>query len=316
MDSFLFSVNATLPLFLIMSLGYFLKRLHLTTPEFLRVADKLVFKVTLPVMLFLEIAKMDISQDFDWLFCLFCAGVTTVMFLGTWGLSTLFLKDKSQVGSFAMCSVRCSAAILGAGLAANIYGEVGLVPLMIVAAVPLFNVYSVIILTVSGERAAGAFGWALFKKVLRGIVTNPIILGIVAGLPFALFSIPLPELLTKTANSVGSLTTPLALLVIGAGFDFKVAATRLRPAVIASVIKLVLLPAVFLPLAVWLGFRDTALIAIFIMLAAPTTVSCYIMAGSMKNDAVLAANTVMLTTLFSSVTLTAWLTLLRALGWV
>lgn len=316
MDSFLFSVNATLPLFLIIALGYFLKRLHLTTPEFVRVADKLVFKVTLPVMLFLEIAGMDFSQGFDWKFCIFCAGVTTVMFLGTWGLSALFLKDTSQVGSFAMCSVRCSAAILGAGLAVNIYGDVGLVPLMIVAAVPLFNVYSVIILTVSGERAAGAFGAELLKKVLRGIVTNPIILGIVAGLPFALLRIPLPELLTKTADSVGSLTTPLALLVIGASFDFKVAATRLRPAVIASVIKLVLLPAVFLPLAVWLGFRDTALVAIFIMLAAPTTVSCYIMAGSMKNDAVLAANVVMLTTLFSSVTLTLWLTLMRALGWV
>ena len=314
MDSFLFSLNATLPLFLIIALGYFLKRLHLTTPEFVRVADKLVFKVALPVMLFLEIARMDFSQGFDWKFCAFCAGVTTVMFLVTWGLSALFLRDKSQVGSFAMCSVRCSAAILGAGLAVNIYGDVGLVPLMIVSAIPLFNVYSVIILTVSGERSEGVSGGALLKKVLRGIVTNPITLGIVAGLPFALFSLPLPELVVKTADSVGSLTTPLALLVIGAGFDFKVAATRLKTSVIASVIKLVLLPAVFLPLAVWLGFRDTALIAIFIMLAGPTTVSCYIMAGSMKNDTVLAANTVMLTTLFSSVTLTAWLTLLRALG--
>lgn len=316
MDSFLFSLNATLPLFLIIALGYFLKRLHLTTPEFVRVADKLVFKVTLPVMLFLEIAGMDFSQGFDWKFCVFCAGVTTVMFLGTWGLSALFLKDKSQVGSFAMCSVRCSAAILGAGLATNIYGDVGLVPLMIVAAIPLFNVYSVIMLTVSGEHATGSTGGALVKKVLRGVVTNPIILGILAGLPFALFSIPLPTFIIKTADGIGSLTTPLALLVIGAGFDFNVAVTRLKLSVVASVIKLVLLPAVFLPLAVWMGFRDTALIAIFIMLAGPTTVSCYIMAGSMKNDAVLAANTVMLTTLFSSVTLTAWLTLMRALGWV
>ena len=151
MADFIFSLNATLPIFLIMVLGWFLMRIGLFTKEFNKVADKYVFKVALPVLLFKDIATADIRSDFNLAFVLFCMITTTIMFLAIWGLSYIFIKDKTQVGAFTQASARGSAAVLGIAFINNIYGNSGMAPLMIVSAVPLYNILSVIILTFSSD---------------------------------------------------------------------------------------------------------------------------------------------------------------------
>lgn len=155
MADFIFSLNATLPIFLIMVLGWFLMRIGLFTKEFNKVADKYVFKVALPVLLFKDIATADIRSDFNLTFVLFCMITTTIMFLAIWGLSYIFIKDKTQVGAFAQASARGSAAVLGIAFINNIYGNSGMAPLMIVSAVPLYNILSVIILTFSADMGKG-----------------------------------------------------------------------------------------------------------------------------------------------------------------
>ena len=154
MDSFIFSLNATMPVFLVIVLGYILKQIGLFTDEFCRVGNKYVFLVALPVLLFRDIAQTNLYEDFKLSFVLYCAGVTTLVFLGVWFLAAHILKDKSLVGAFAQASVRSSAAILGIAFVENMYGNAGLAPLMIVSAVPLFNIYSVIILTFSANGGA------------------------------------------------------------------------------------------------------------------------------------------------------------------
>lgn len=151
MADFIFSLNATLPIFLIMVLGWFLMRIGLFNKEFNKVADKYVFKVALPVLLFKDIATADIRSDFNLTFVLFCMVTTTIMFLAIWRLSYIFIKDKTQVGAFAQASARGSAAVLGIAFINNIYGNSGMAPLMIVSAVPLYNILSVIILTFSSS---------------------------------------------------------------------------------------------------------------------------------------------------------------------
>ena len=156
MADFIFSLNATLPIFLIMVLGWFLMRIGLFTKEFNKVADKYVFKVALPVLLFKDIATADIRSDFNLAFVLFCMITTTIMFLAIWGLSYIFIKDKTQVGAFTQASARGSAAVLGIAFINNIYGNSGMAPLMIVSAVPLYNILSVIILTFSADMGKEA----------------------------------------------------------------------------------------------------------------------------------------------------------------
>ena len=151
MQSFVFALNATIPVFLVIALGWFLNRIGLFNPGFTKAADQYVFKCALPVSLFLSISGMDLYTDFHPAFCLFCFAVTTVIFGGVWLFSRLVLKDKGMIGAFTHAASRSSAAILGIAFAVNIYGDSGMIPMMIVSAVPFFNIYSVLILTFSPQ---------------------------------------------------------------------------------------------------------------------------------------------------------------------
>ena len=312
MENFLFSLNVTLPIFIIIVVGGFLQRIGLLNEGFTSVADKFVFKVALPVQLFRDIAGMDIRSDFSGKFVLFCMAATTCMFAATWLLGQLFLKDKSMVGAFAQAAARGSAAILGIAFVENIYGSSGMTPMMIVAAVPLFNIYSVIILTVTS--AQGKFDGALVKKLLKGVITNPIILGIAAGMVWSLAGLPMPVILSKSVNYIATTATPLALLVLGATFKGKEALKKIGPTLAAAFLKLVAIPAAIFPFAIHMGFRGSELVAIMIMLASPTTVTCYIMAKNMGGDDTLSASVVMTATLLSSVTLTLWVFVMKSFG--
>ena len=313
LDHFLYSLNATLPVFALMVLGWVLKRARFLNDEFIRVANRLVFNVALPCMLFLDIAGMDPSQLLDGRFVAYGFVVTLLSILGIWALTRLFLKDRTQVGAFVQGAYRSSAAILGAALITNIYGDAGYAPLMILASVPLYNVFAVLILVLEAGGGAKLDG-ARVKRAALNVCKNPIILGILAGMPFALLGIPIPAMASKCASMLGSLATPLALLAIGAGFVWGDALQKAGPTVAASAIKLVVLPALFLPVAVRLGFRNEQLMAILIMLGSPSTPSGYIMAKQMGNDGVLANGIVVLTTLLAAVTITGWIFLLRTLG--
>lgn len=312
MSAFLFSLNATMPVFLVMVVGYVLRRIGMLNEEFCAVANRYVFKVALPLLLFRDIAQTNLRSDFQPAFVIYCMVVTTVMFLGVWALAAVWIREKDLVGAFSQAAVRSSAAVLGIAFVENIYGDAGLTPMMIVAAVPLFNIYSVIILTFSAKHRVKGSG--AIRAACSNVLRNPIILGILAGVPFSLFGISIPTIPMKTVTSIAATATPIALLVVGAGFEGRSALSRFRLTTVAAGIKLIALPALFLPIAIACGFHGAEMIAILIMVGSPTTVSCYIMAKNMDNDGELTSSIVVLTTLLSSVTLTGWIFLLRTMG--
>lgn len=342
MDSFIYSLNSTVPIFLVMILGWLIKQWGVIDEAFINKANKYVFHVALPFLLFKDIAEADMRSGFDIRFVLYCMLVTAVCFAGIWLVSEKFIKKDEMIGSFVQGSFRSSAAILGVAFIQNMYDSSGMAPLMIVSAVPLYNIFSVIVLTFkahpqkeTGREPAdrkdsladgqlqnirqgvkGDTRKEQIKKACLNILKNPIIIGIVLGLPFSIAGVTFPPIVEKTISSVAQTATPIALIVIGAGFEGRRAIQKLGPTVVASFIKLVGLAALFLPVAVVMGFRNQELMAILIMLASPTTVSSYIMAKSMDNDDVLASSIVVLTTLVSSVTLTGWIFLLRMLGYI
>lgn len=312
MEDLIFSLNATLPVFLLMVAGGVLGRLGFLPKAFCQAADKLTFTVTLPVMLFLDMSEVDIRRDFEPRFVLFCAGATLAGILATWALARVLMRDKAIVGEFVQASYRSSAAILGVAFIQNIYGEAGMAPLMILGSVPLFNIFAVLILMIESlRRQAPRPG-----QLVRGVVTNPILLGIVAGTVFSLLPVQMPAIAEKTLTSLSSLTTPLALLSIGASFKGASAIRRAGPTLAAAFIKTVGLSLVFIPCAVALGFRQQELVALLIMLGSPTTPSAYVMARNMGHEGVLTASAVALTTLLSALTLTGWIFVLRSGGWL
>jgi hypothetical protein len=279
---------------------------------FVKCANKFNFKVTLPVLLFTDLSATDIIGDFDITYVLFCAVTTTVVFCALWAAARLFLKDKTLVGEFVQAGYRSSAAILGVAFIQNIYGDSGMAPVMIIGCVPLFNIFAVLVLTFEGEKSAD--GAEHIKKSIVNIVKNPIIISIALGVAASLIKLDLPEIIDKTLSSFAKMASPLALVTIGAGFEGKKAIAKIKPTIAASLVKLIVLPAVFLPLAVKFGFRDQALVALIIMLGSPSTPSSYIMAKNMGHEGVLTSSVVVMTTLLSSVTLTFWIFIARSFG--
>ena len=316
MENFIYSINVTMPIFLVMVIGYILKQIGMLNDNFVTVANKFNFKVTLPFMLFKDIAGVDIKAVFDIKYVLFCAIVSTICFWVVWGTAKLLVRDKTIRGAFVQSSFRGSAAVMGLAFIQNIYGSSAMGPLMIVSAVPLYNIFSVIVLTFEANDSTGIDKKAKIRQAGINICKNPIILSILAGLIVGLLEIQFPTLVNKTVSNVAQMATPLALITIGAGFEGRKALAKIAPTMAASMIKLVLQPLVFLPVAAWMGFSGEKMIAILIMLASPTTPSCYIMAKSMNNDEVLTASVIVTTTLMAAFTLTGLIFLLKTLGYI
>ena len=311
-ENLIFSLNATVPIFLMMVLGYVLHEIGWMDDEFASKMNRFVFRVPLPVLLFGDLAAVDFDRVWNMKFVSFCFGVTVISIAVSAGISFLW-KDRSIQGEFIQASYRSSAAILGIAFIQNIYGTAGMAPLMIIGSVPLYNVMAVLVLSLfkPGQRGLDR---DVMKTTLWGIVTNPIILGIAAGLLWSALRLPMPQIMGKMISSVGGVTTPMGLMAMGAVFDLRRAFAKVKPAVTAAFIKLIGFCAVFLPAAVRLGFREEELVAILVMLGSATTVTCFVMAKNMGHEGVLSSSVVMLTTLFSAFTLTGWLYLLRSMG--
>ena len=312
MENLIFSLNATIPIFLMMVLGVFFRKTGLLKENMINGLNQFVFKATLPVLLFGDLAKQDFAQAWNGKFVAFCFVVTLVS-ISLVALMSMALKDKSQRGEFIQGAYRSSAAILGIAFITNIYGNSGMAPLMIIGSVPLYNIMAGVVLSFTKPGQNG-MSPELIKKTLKGIATNPIILGILAGVLWSVLRLPMPTILTKTVSSLGGLTTPLGLMAMGAAFNWSEAKSGMGPAFAASFMKLIGLCTLFLPVAVLLGFREAELIAILVMLGSSTTVSSYVMARNMGHSGVLSSSIVAITTLGSAFSLTFWLYVLKTLA--
>ncbi|MHC1693762.1 MAG: AEC family transporter [Eubacteriales bacterium] len=315
LDSLIYSLNAVAPLIITVALGYFIKRTGLLSEAFWNGADKLVFNVALPTYLFIECSSSDFSVLFDLKYILFClAGILTV-FAGGCLIVPSIIKDKAKRGAFIQGIYRSNFAILGIPIAGALFGEDGvkLAAMMLVFAIPAYNVLAIIILSINrpgdGSGKAPSAG-----KIALGILKNPLIWGIILAVPFALTSATLPAFLDKSVTYVGNISTPLALLCLGAGFRFEDLKGRAGIALIAAGIKVMLIPTIACTIGVLLGFRGQQLGLIFILFGAPTAVSSFIMAKNMDSDYKLAGQIVLATTILSGFTIFVGSFVLRLLS--
>lgn len=314
MENLIFSLNATIPIFLMMLLGMLFRKLGWMDEVFAAKMNKFVFLVPLPVLLFEQLATVDFSEVWDIKFIIFCFVVTAISITISTLISLLW-KDRSIKGEFIQATYRSSAALLGIAFIQNIYGTAGMAPLMIIGSVPLYNIMAVVVLSVF-KPGNNSFDKALVKKTLKGIATNPIIIGIVAGFVWSALKLSMPSILHKTVSSIGATATPMGLMSMGATFEFRKATSKMKPTIVAVFMKLVGFCAVFLPVAAVLGFRNEELIAILVMLGSATTVSSFVMARNMGHEGTLSSGVIMMTTLLSAFTLTMWLDVLRSFGLV
>ncbi|MEH6649098.1 MAG: AEC family transporter [Motiliproteus sp.] len=309
-DTLAFSFSITGPIFVVLALGVILNRQGMINDNFVETGSKLVFNITLPLLLFINIIKTDLDQAAN----LPLIGVGLVGTVLAYLLLELTAKHRvqpaSDCGVVVQGGFRSNMGIIGLAYCANAYGNEGLVTASLYLALVtiLFNVLSIITLNRSLQRDTGLSG------TLLGIVRNPLILGILLALPVAWANIELPQVFIRTGEYFAHMTLPLALLCTGASLDFSALRHNMSNALIAALFKLGLVPLMITVGGIWVGFRGMELGVLLLMASAPTSAASYVMVRSMGGNTALAANIIVITTLGSLLTTSISVTLLKGLG--
>jgi len=313
LSDFIFSFNAVIPIFLVMGIGFAVRKLNIINESTTRQMNALVFRIALPVMLFNTVHGSDYSQLIDRKFILFLVISIISFFFICWIIAAKSIKDNKIKGTFIQGSFRGNYVILGVALSTEVLGFTPAIAVTgVVLVVLLFNILSVIILTIYGEQKIESKN--VIMTIIKSIVTNPLIIGILAGVALTLLNIEIIPLLNTPINMVSSLATPLALLVIGASIDFSKIKSRLKLTFFASALKLIIKPAIFVPLAIWAGISPEGIVVLFVLYAAPTAIVSYVMASNMGTDEHLASSIVIFSSLASILTYTIGVFILRVVG--
>ena len=312
MENLILSFNVVLPLFLSIALGYALRCMHMLDETTQKSLNKLVFKVFLPIYVFNNIYTTNIAVAFQ-------PGLVALTMFGVLAIFAFLMafiprieKENAKRGVMVQAIFRSNFVLFGLPVAVSLCGEanVGPTSLLIGFVVPVFNVLAVVCL----ETFRG--GKADFRKILKGIATNPLIIASVLGIAMNLSGVPLPSGVRKSITDLGRVATPLALVALGSGFQFRRIRGYVRQLIICISGKLVICPLVMVAIAALLGFRGDMLVPVLVLFASPVATSSYTMAEQMEGDGTLAASLVVLTTALSILTMFLFIFGLKQLGLV
>ncbi|MBN8442178.1 MAG: AEC family transporter [Thauera sp.] len=304
-----FSFSVTGPIFVILALGVGLRRRGMLSDGFVDSGSKLVFTIALPSLLFISIARTRIADAANLSLIAFGAAATLVSFLFLEWLARRTVEPPQDRGVVVQGAFRSNMGVIGLAYCVNAYGEAGLVAssLYLGLITILFNVLSVVTLSRSLHRSQG------LGRMAKGIVTNPLIIGIVLALPVSWLQIPLPAIALQSGKYLADLTLPLALLCTGAALNFRSLRIEMRSTLIAGAGKLVGVPLLFALGGIAAGFRGIELGVLLLMSSAPTAAASYVMVRAMGGNATLAANIVAVTTLGSILGTSLGIMILRGL---
>ena len=323
MTDLIFAINATAPIVLMVVVGYFLKRLGMLDGNVARVLNKLVFRVFLPAMLFLNMYKIESLADVDFGFVWYTVIATVVLFCAAFGAVLLFTNENPKRGALLQSVFRANYALVGIPLATSLFGDEGAIAATVLSAfiIPVFNSLAVVGLSIfSSDKKPSV------KKILIGIVKNPLIqaiaLGFVAlgfralfvkfGVTFRLTDV-VP--VYKTINNLSSVATPLALLVLGAQFDFAAIPHLKRHIIFGVAARNLIVPVLGIGIAYFIGAFNGAHFATFVaVFCTPVAVSSVPMAQEMDADVSLAGQLVVWSTLFSALSIFLASYVLKLLG--
>jgi predicted permease len=310
LSNFLVCINAVIPLFILLVIGYFVRRTGLLKDEEVHRFNHMVFLVFFPPLMFQNLYGNNDGFLPDGKLLLFAVPFILCVILLSIPLVKKIEKNPRSQGAMIQAVYRSNFILMGLPVAINIFGKgnVSQTALLIAVIVPMYNVVSVIILE-SFRGSKPDIG-----QILKKVATNPIILGAVAGILAILLGITLPKPIATTVEWMADVTTPMALILLGASFDITTVKGQKRNLVFCILMRLLVVPAAGLSLAALLGFRGVEFVALIAMLATPMAVSSYTMADSMDSDGELAGNCVIFSTPLSCITLFFWLFLFKSLG--
>ena len=312
MENIILSFNVIAPLFFLMVIGYAIANYtDLSDKDLLKKANSLVFKVFLPCMLFKNIYQSNIREQMQGGLCFFAAGSLLLLFVLLCLIVPKVVKKENQQGVVIQGIFRSNYVIFGVAVVENMYSSANTVTAAILSAVlvPMYNFLAVIALSFFGGKRERDF-----KKVLVGILKNPLIIASVLGIIASLLGFKLPKAADTTLNDLAKLATPIAFLILGGDFDFSKVRGNLKIAGGVVAVKMVILPLIFIPMVVAMGYRNSDLLAALLAYQTPVAVSSYIMAQQAGADEQLAGQLVVFSSAVSIFTLFVTIFILRQMG--
>ena len=312
MQNLILIIGLVFPVFLIIALGYFLKRLGTINNNFINLSTKIVFNVSLPALIFIEVSKVPLDKVFDMKMIVFVYSGIIMSFIAVWLISIPLLRDGKDRGAFIQGSFRSNYAIIGLAIISNVFGseKLGKASLLLAFIIPLFNILSVIALIVPNRKEKQLNT----VKTLLEIIKNPLIIAVILAVPFSYYKWELPGILLTTVDYLAALSLPLALIGIGGFINFDDIMKASFTAILSTIIKLVIIPLTACFIAYELNFPAGDMGIIFIFFGCPTAIVSFIMAEAMGSNGKLAGNIVLMTTIGSIITITAGLFILKQNG--
>ncbi|MGB8455899.1 MAG: AEC family transporter [Anaerocolumna sp.] len=303
MEGFLLSFKVVFPMCILMVLGYLLKRgIHLTDAT-LKQINKMIFTIFLPVVLFRNIYTSDLIADVNPLLLVFGGIASTTTFFILYFLMPHFVKNRRDAATMVQGIFRSNNVLFGLTIVESIYpgGEVlGMISVLAAFTVFIYNILVVFLFESYRDAKMN------IRKVMTGVIKNPMIIGIIVGILLLFSGIKLPDMVMDVVSDVGGIATPLALIVLGGTFTFQ-GINRYRSKLIVSALgKLIVIPALVLPIAVLIGFRGPELVALMALFSSPTAVASFTMSDQMGGNGELAALIIVATSICSVFTLFLW----------
>ncbi len=297
------SFNIVFPMFIMLALGYFMRVRGMWDDPYLTKLNGIVFKTFFPMYIFMSIYQTDLSSAINPSMLSFMLVYLFTVIVGSWILIPHLEPDRKKQGVMIQGLFRGNILLFGIPITESLYGGdyVGLAAVIVGCIVPVYNVVAVIVL--EGFRG----GKPNVKKMVKGVLTNPLILGAAAAVVCLLFHITLPSAVEKGISDMAKITTPLSMVILGGSFYFSQVRHNLRPLLIILIGKLIVLPALGLGAAILLGFRGPELGILVVMLTVPVAVSSFTMAQQMDGDAELAGQVVVFSAVCSIVTIFLWI---------
>lgn len=311
----LLSLNVVFPIFFIMSVGYLIRKLNMVDEHSLTIMNKLVFRVFMSILLFVNVSKMDMETLID------IKNLTLILLV--WGiiiLTTIFyfllyrktVSDIRKVPVMIQGSYRANLILFGIPMATSLYGTngAGIISIAITGIIPLFNILAILILEGYANKNASK------KKLFIAILKNPLIIACFLGIIFVVSGIKIPNLILNPLVNMGKVATPLAFIILGATLKFSSLIKNLKFIFVTIFMKLIFLPFIAIILAIKMGFINEHLLAILGATGAPISVSSFIMVKEIGGDEHLAAELIVSSSVIAILTLFIWIFSLKTLGFL
>lgn len=310
MDNLILSFTVIMPIFIMMVLGYVLKEVKIFDIETIKKINKSIFKVFLPALIFYNVYTSEIADVFN--FRLIIYSIISIIIIAVLAFTVIVFceKDNAKRGVLIQGIFRSNFAIFGVPLSVSLYGDsiMGTASVMIAIVIPLFNILAVIVLETFRS------GTISFKNIIKGIITNPLIIASIFGLLALFLDVKFPDFIDNTIRDISKVSTPLALIALGGSIDFKKVKCNIKQLIIGITGKLIIAPAITLIGGILLGFRGPELAILISVSASPVAVSSFTMAQQMGGDIDLAAQLQMFGTTICIFTVFLWIFLLKQLG--